>query len=121
MVSFYQYSSLSILCILDFFLFLLWPFFDNMSPERRAIWLKKKKIMNEYDRSKGLTKVELSKRMGIPVSILKTNIYDCQKINDRVKACEVSTSKQLHVEEGKFPDHSFFARFSFSIVRQILQ
>ena len=48
-----------------------------MSRKRKAFSLKKKiEILKEFDKSAGLTKVELTKKLDIPVSTLKTIMYD---------------------------------------------
>lgn len=76
-----------------------------MSRKRKALSLKDKiEILKEFDRSAGLTKVELAKKLDIPVSTLKTIVYDRKKIEDRAAACGSFASKKLRVQEGKFPE-----------------
>lgn len=80
-----------------------------MSRKRKALSLKDKiEILKEFDKSTGLTKVELAKKLDIPVSTLGTIVYDRKKIEDRAAACGNSASKKLRVQEYKFPEVDFY-------------
>lgn len=75
-----------------------------MSRKRKALSLKDKmEILKEFDRSTG-TKVELAKKLDIPVSTLKTIVYGRKKIEDSTAVCGSSSSKKLRIQEGKFPE-----------------
>ena len=76
-----------------------------MSRKRKALSLKDKmEILKEFDKGTGLTKVELAKKLEIPVSTLKTIVYGRQKIENSAVACGSSALKKLRVQEGKFPE-----------------
>ena len=48
-----------------------------MSRKRKALSLKNKiEILKEFDKSLGLTKVQIAKKLNILVSTLKTIVYD---------------------------------------------
>lgn len=61
-------------------------------------------ILKEFDTSTGLTKVELTKHLDIPVLTLKTIMYDREKIENRAAACGNSASKKLRAQKGKLSD-----------------
>lgn len=56
---------------------------------------QKFEILKEFDKNSGLMKVELSKKIDVSVSILKTINYERKKIEDRTTACGNSASKKL--------------------------
>lgn len=75
------------------------------SRKRNALSLDEKlKILKEVDESSFMSKVDIAKKLKIPVSTLKTLIYKRQEIEDNASKCGKSGSKKLRVQSGKFSD-----------------
>ena len=68
-----------------------------------ALSLKDKiEILKEVDKNDVLNRVQLEKKLNIPISTLNTIVYNRKKIKENAFACGSSILKKIHVHSEKF-------------------
>lgn len=79
--------------------------------------IEKNEILKD-DKITGI--IKLIKYFDIPVSTLKTFVYDRKQIEDRGDGCRNYSLKKLYVYEGKFPGvENILMKFFTKFVHQI--
>jgi CENP-B N-terminal DNA-binding domain/Tc5 transposase DNA-binding domain len=75
------------------------------SRKRKALTLHDKLgFLKEVDSNPHMTKVDLAKKLCVPVSTLNTIIYKRKEIENNASACGSSSTKKLRVQAGKFSE-----------------
>ena len=74
-----------------------------MSQKCKALSLKNKiEILKEFDKSAGLTKVQFAKKLDIPVSTMKTIVYDKKRNGGQGSCFWKLCFEEIMCTKGKF-------------------